>query len=149
MIMATKRLYMETTQIAAKVTAGQISSLLADAGASATLLEYENGDISAMSFRLRVKGDEVPFRLPIRTEAIVAILRGRRQRITKNSKLQDQARRIAWRQVYRWVQAQLAFIETGMVTVDEVFLPYLQVAVGQTLYDRIAQSGFKALPAPK
>ena len=35
-----------------------------------------------------------------------------------------QAERTAWRQVLRWVEAQMAMIEAGMTQTHEVFMPY-------------------------
>lgn len=48
---------------------------------------------------------------------------------------EDKARRVAWRQIYRWVQAQLALVDTEMVKVEEVFFPYIQTKNGHTLYE--------------
>jgi hypothetical protein len=42
---------------------------------------------------------------------------------------------VAWRQILRWVQAQMALVETKMVKVEEVFLPYIQGPGGQTVYE--------------
>lgn len=36
-----------------------------------------------------------------------------------------QAERVAWRILKRWVDTQLAFIETGMIKFEEVFLSYI------------------------
>ena len=38
---------------------------------------------------------------------------------------------ITWRILKDWVEAQMALLETGMVTMDESFLPYM-VSGGQT-----------------
>ena len=49
----------------------------------------------------------------------------------------QQANRTAWRIIREWILAQMALIETEMVTVEEVFqlLPVTPVAqVKQTLY---------------
>ncbi len=35
-----------------------------------------------------------------------------------------QAERTAWRQVLRWVEAQMAMIDAGMTQTQEVFMPY-------------------------
>jgi hypothetical protein len=102
-----------------------------------------------LSFRLEVNGREIPFLMPIRSEAIRKLLAGRRRRCTSRSYDADQAERIAWRQIYRWIEAQLALVETGMVTLDEVFLPYFQVSATETIYQRLAAGNFKALPAPE
>lgn len=57
-----------------------------------------------------------------------------------------QAKRIAWRQILRWVEAQLALVETDMVKMQEVFMPYIQVNIkGQTLYEKLEESKFKML----
>ncbi len=57
------------------------------------------------------------------------------------------AERIAWRQLLRWVQIQIAMIQTGMVDAAEVFLPYMEVG-GRTLYRAFADTQFKRLPPP-
>jgi hypothetical protein len=64
-------------------------------------------------------------------------------------RVREQAERVAWRQLLRWAQAQLAMIETGMAAAEEVFLPYLQEPSGRTVYEVFAESRFKALPAPE
>ena len=57
----------------------------------------------------------------------------------------EQARRVAWRQILRWVQAQMALIEVGMVDIKEVFMPYIMVSQEQTLYDQIKNKNFMML----
>ena len=52
----------------------------------------------------------------------------------------DQAERTAWRNIRDWILAQMAFVESGNVQVDEVFLPYLTDGRGRTLY-QVYQSG--------
>jgi hypothetical protein len=63
----------------------------------------------------------------------------------------EQAERVAWRQLLRWVQAQLAMIDTGMVRTEEVFMPYIVVnaATNQTLFERMVETQFKMLEGPK
>jgi hypothetical protein len=53
---------------------------------------------------------------------------------------EDHARNVAWRVVKDWVEAQLAIIETRMVTTAQVFLPYAVTANGQTLYEYIGHN---------
>lgn len=59
-------IHMASTKIAASVTAGQIQSLLARAGASAIQLEYDAGEIRGLAFIIRLTEKNIPFRLPIR-----------------------------------------------------------------------------------
>ena len=42
----------------------------------------------------------------------------------------------------------MALLETGMVTMDEIFLPY-KLTGGQTLYQALATGEFKALNPPQ
>ncbi len=45
------------------------------------------------------------------------------------------AARVAWRIIKDWVAAQLAIVESGMVEIAEVFLPYQLVADDKTVFD--------------
>ena len=47
----------------------------------------------------------------------------------------EQAERVAWRIVKDWVEAQMAILESEMVKLDEIFLPYMVNDAGQTLYE--------------
>ncbi len=144
-------LYMETTKISAERTAQEIGGLLAEAGATAVLTEYgKDRKICGLAFKLRVGDREVPFSLPARSEPVFRYLQKRRSPIWRQKKEREdreQAERVAWRQLLRWIQAQLAMIDTGMVQASEVFLPYVQVGPTQTLYERLTAGGHLALPA--
>ncbi|GAG18875.1 unnamed protein product, partial [marine sediment metagenome] len=60
-------------------------------------------------------------------------------------KSEEQALRTAWRQVLRWIQAQIAMIDSEIVSTEEVFMPYLQIKEnGQTLFE-VFQSNPKFL----
>jgi hypothetical protein len=56
---------------------------------------------------------------------------------SQQSQRQAQAVRTAWRIVKDWTEAQLAIIETRMVTTEQVFLPYAVMRGGKTLYEHI------------
>jgi hypothetical protein len=142
--------YMETTHISADKTASEIQQLLGSAGATAVQINYRDRKVEALSFLLAVKDRPIPFRLPVRTERMFAYLQNRRSprvRTRKRDVDLEQAERVAWRQILRWVQAQIALSATGMVKMEEVFLPYVQVGIGQTFYDRLEAGNFKALPS--
>ena len=57
----------------------------------------------------------------------------------------QQANRTAWRTIKEWILAQMALIETEMVTVEEVFLPYMLTGK-QTLYQALSNGDLKMLP---
>lgn len=143
-------LHMETTKISAQRTAQEIGTLLAQAGASAVLIEYDKDrKIRGLSFRLQVGGQQIPFTLPARIQPVFLYLQKKRaasNRVKMAQQDLEQAERVAWRQLLRWIQAQLAMIDTGMVQAAEVFMPYVQVAPNQTLFERMTASGQLALP---
>jgi hypothetical protein len=63
-----------------------------------------------------------------------------------SSNIDAEAKRIAWRQTRRWVEAQLAYVQTNQVKFEQVFLAYMQVGLGsETLYERLEGNRFKML----
>jgi len=141
--MTKRTLFMETTQISPAITVGQIQKLLGEHGASHILMEYENGEVSGIVFNIRGPIGDIPFRLPCRWKAIHNLLQSRRKRHTLRSDWEAQAKKVAWRQILRWIQAQLALVETGMVTIHEVFTPYLIVGKNETLYEKLESTKFQ------
>ncbi|OGP46699.1 MAG: hypothetical protein A3K30_03170 [Deltaproteobacteria bacterium RBG_13_51_10] len=140
------RIFMETTKISINKTVGQIQGLLAMVGAVSVLIDYDNGEPSAISFKISLNDRFLPFRLPCRWSAINKVLRDRRKRIRDEEDIEEQAKRIAWRQILRWTEAQIALIETEMVKTEEVFLPYIQLdSSGRTLFEKIQENNFKQL----
>lgn len=145
----TLSLFMETTNIEASQTVGEIQRLLGSYGASAILTEYDQGDVTAVSFMIKFNGQEIPFRLPCRWEAILKILQSRRKRRPYKRSIEAQARRVAWRQILRWIQAQLALVDTEMVQIQEIFMPYLRMDTGETLYEKLEETKFKMIDHKK
>ena len=145
-------IYMETTTISAEETVGQIQRVLGRYGANAVQLDYQNGEVTAVYFKLEVSGNTVPFNLPCRFEPIYKVLYNRVKRFKPGTEenLRQQAKRVGWRQILKWIEAQMALIETHMVKMEEVFMPYIQVhANGQTLFEKIEAQKFKALSYDK
>lgn len=144
--MARKKLFMETTKIASTQSAADVTSMLVEAGSRQILTEYaSNGQAIGLHFRLDVNGADVPFNLPVRVDPIFDVINGRRKtpNMRRDYEKNDRAQavRVAWRQIYRWVESQLALIDTGMVTPAEVFMPYVEVGPGITMYQRAVESG--------
>lgn len=143
-------LYMETTDIPPAKTAGEITEILVRNGASSISTHLTNGNITGISFSMLMshfqKGvPAIPFtyQLPVRVEPVFEIINGRRPASGRKGITQaewrdrdkKQAERVAWRQLLRWVQAQFAMVETGMVSPVEVFLPYLMSDRGKTFFE--------------
>ena len=144
-----KSLFVESTKVPIDRTIGLIHKMLADHGAEAIMSEYEDSQINGMAFRIVKDGRTIAFRLPCRWRAILKLFKYRAYGPDDEAR----ARRIAWRQVYWWLKAQLSLVDTEMVQLTEVFLPYAQHTTGETVYERIQQQEFQALsyepPAPR
>jgi hypothetical protein len=141
-------LYMETTTTPAIVTAQQITALLIEAGARDIQKDHRaDGTAEAIRFTLYVEGNPVKFRLPLRIDSIYQIIHGRRRINLENTEGPDrvQAEKIAWRHLFRWIEAQMAMIETGLAKSEELFLPYWEGAGGKTLYELIQGSEYSAI----
>lgn len=148
-----KTLYMETTEIDPTRTAGEIVSELVAGGASSVNTDYKDGTISGLRWVMRVGSQDVLFDMPVRVKPVYEFLLARRegnnQYVSSQDKerLRQKAERVAWRQLLRWVQAQNAMIDTGMVQSGEVYLAYMvNPGTNQTLFDHMLSTQFKALP---
>jgi hypothetical protein len=147
---ARKTLFMETTTVPAERTAAEISSVLIRAGATQIATDYEAGKITGLRWTMRAAGRDLLFAMPARVDPIFKILSERNSSwAIDQAKLREKAERVAWRQLLRWVQAQLAMIECGMTEASEVFFPYIQTPSGNTVYELFRGQGFKMLPAPE
>ncbi len=141
-----------TTEVPVNKTLGQIQGNLVAHGARAIMTDYNDaGEPIALAFMVPTANGELPFRLPANVQKVETIFLSMRARPpepwmqnyeTTMARIKKQAAMTAWRTIKDWVDAQLAFIETEMVTIEEVFLPYLQIKDGQTLYGLMLQRGF-------
>lgn len=128
-----------TTTIQPTKTVMEIQSALAKAGASAIMANYDkDGNIIALSFKILADGQEIAFKLPTAWEPVQKTLI--RQRVSPKYQTPEHALRVAWRITKDWVEAQLAIIETQMVTTAQVFLPYAITRDGSTVYEYIANN---------
>lgn len=134
-------LFKYTTKIDADKTAMEIARMLSRAGAQAVLTEYDEdkGYVKAISFRINLNGQMISFKLPCDYEPVLQVLKDDRK-VPRALVSREQAVRVAWRIVQAWVEAQLALIETNMVSVVEVFLPYAVAKNGQTVFENMAQN---------
>ena len=130
-----------TTKVDARKTISEIQEVLAKHGAKAVLTEYgDYGIVEAVSFKVMTPHGELSIRLPVDPDAVLKVLyrqeRGAHVRVDR-----AQAVKVAWRILKDWIEAQMAIIETEMVRMEQVFLPYVVVAEdGRTLYERFIDS---------
>ncbi len=143
-----------TTQISAMKSIGEIQGKLVAAGARSILINYDaDRQPESLSFIVATKKGDLPFKLPANIAKVQKVLieqlsssnyrsYDRPYQEQRRKKAKEQAGRVAWRILKDWVDAQLAIIETEMVDIEEVFLPYFQMKDGQTLYMAMVDRGF-------
>jgi hypothetical protein len=113
-----------TTSISVHRTAGEMQEILSRAGANMIMIEYDDQRLpEGMSFQIVVNNHYLSFRLPTQWRGVYnSLLKSTAEKRYKN---EDQARRVAWRIIKDWTEAQIAIIEAGAAEITEVFLPYL------------------------
>ena len=135
-----------TTKIPAEQTAAEIMSILVKKAATEILTHYGPGGMATgLKWRMETANGTMGFSLPINTDAVFEILTRDRVMKTNSAARMQQANRTAWRIIKEWIVAQMALIETEMVTVEEVFLPYMLTG-RQTLYQALSNGDLKMLP---
>jgi hypothetical protein len=124
-----------TTSVDASRTVAQIQDILRGHGAKSVLIEYDSeGLIESLSFCAITPRGEFAIRLPIDPEAVLKVLA--RNNVSRKYQEKAQAVRIAWRIVKDWTEAQMALLETEMVDLEQIFLPYIGTKDGKTVYDK-------------
>ena len=119
-----------TTKVDVHTTLGAIQGQLVKHGARKIMQDYDDaGHITSLSFMIETPLGMRGVRLPANVDAVQKVLA--RQKVKCD---RDQAERVAWRIVKDWVEAQMAILESEMVQMDEIFLPYMLNSVGQTVY---------------
>jgi hypothetical protein len=128
-----------TTTVSATRTVYEIQAMLQAHGAKSIMIDYENGEPAGLAFLVLTKAGEIPFRLPAninRVKEVLSKMHTRRSWSPNADQLdRERASRVGWRILRDWVRAQLAIIETEMVTLHQVFLPYMETPDHRTLYE--------------
>ncbi|PHV69168.1 hypothetical protein CS063_17365 [Sporanaerobium hydrogeniformans] len=130
-----------TTTIDVYKTVGEIQKILVTHGARKIMQGYsEDGHISSICFSIVTNDGEKGIRLPANVPAIYEVLKQQK----KQGKIKinidyAQAERVAWRIVKDWIEAQVAILESQMVSMDEIFLPYMLNKQGQTFFQAYQQ----------
>ena len=125
-----------TTQIEASKTVGQIHGILVAHGAQAVLTNYDTqGQIVSLSFEVATPHGIAHIQLPVDPEAVLRVMKKYGSHVPTRLQNRPQAIRVAWRIVKDWVEAQMAILETEMVKMEQIFLPYIQTQDGQTLFE--------------
>ena len=152
--MAEQTISFESTNVPAEKTASEIEDMLRKADVEKVGKSFESGRIKAIYFQMDTPESSLPFMLPVNVDAVYQILLNKRKSSPAyrynfpnevKQKIHDQAERTAWRIIHWWLKGQLALVQTQMVGVTEIFLPYMLVSGSETLYQRLKAGEFKAL----
>lgn len=132
-----------TTQIDAFKTVSEIEYILMKHKAKSIMKNYEGESISGLSFLIDTGRQQVPVKLPVRIDECLKVLQKEKQRGTKNIKAtREQAERVAWRILKDWIESQMALLDIEMVKFEEIFLPYIELQGGQTIYEKLERQQF-------
>ena len=134
-----------TTSVPVSRTVAQVQAKLVEHGARQAMMEWDDkGRVVALSFNVKTPNGELPIRLPIDAAATLRVL----QRQADNREIpgryakEEHAYRVAWRIIKDWIEAQMSLLETEMVRMEEIFLPYVITPGGKTVYQVMAEKHF-------
>ena len=120
-----------TTKVDVYQTLGEIQGILVRHGARKVLQDFDvEGRPEALSFMIETPVGVRGITLPAKVDAVLDVMQQQKVKCDR-----DQAERVAWRIVKDWVEAQMALLESAQVEMDQIFLPYMTNARGQTLYE--------------
>jgi len=118
-------------EIEIKLLEHSVENLKFDFGKDMAIIEFSK------NVQLKSKTETVSYKIIAKINPVFEVLK--KQKRSGEIKIDityTQAKRVAWRIVKRWIDAQLAFVETGMLRFDEVFLSYkLDEDTGLTLIE--------------
>ena len=134
-----------TTSVSTIKTVGEIQGILVGHGAKSILINYgDNGVVESLSFIVKTPYGDMPIRLPTDAKAVLRVME--EQGVPRRYLTYEQAVKVAWRIVKDWVRAQMAMLETEMVEMEQVFLPYMMATDTQTLYEVMVDKKFYLKP---
>lgn len=120
-----------TTKVNVYTTLGEIQAILVKHGAKKIMQDYDDeGRITALAFGVETPAGPRGIRLPANVDAVHTVLAKQKIKCDR-----EQAERVAWRIVKDWVEAQMAILESEMVQLDQIFLPYMVNDKGQTVFE--------------
>ena len=142
-----------TTGISVDKTILEIEQILSKHGATDIWKQFDGAtNITCINFAVNTEFGKMPFRLPMNVLAVSQILKNEK----KSGKLGglsnreatdlEQARRVGWRIIKDWVDAQMALVEIKLVKIEQVFLPYAyDFHTGKTLYETFREKKMAGL----
>lgn len=141
-------LFTYTTSVEPQTTIAEIQEILVAHGAKSIMTNYtDDGKIESLSFMIEVDGQPRGIRLPADPTPVLKVLQRQYQegKVPRPYVNEHQSLRVAWRIIHYWIKAQMAILETQMVKMEQIFLPYMIMRDGKTLFENMVKTGFKLL----
>ena len=140
-------------------TITEIEKMLAKYGAKKIMKEYNgDGDPVRLLFIIMTEHGEMPIQVPVNADKIQKVFKLQvsnkllPRRYWEGEWSEKQAQRVGWRILLDWLDAQITLLNTQMVKLEEIFLPYYyNTKLDLTLYEMLEQGKFdlKMLEASK
>lgn len=133
-----------TTTIDAFKTVSEIEYILMKHKAKSIMKNYDGESITGLSFLIDTGAQQIPVRLPVKVEECLEVLKREKKNSPRSNikATKEQAERVAWRILKDWVEAQMALLDIEMVQLQEIFLPYIEIPSGQTIYQALENKQF-------
>ena len=120
-----------TTKVDVYTTIGAIQGCLVKHGARKIMQDYDGeGRPQALCFAIETQFGMRGVKLPANVDAVHRVLVNQKVKCDR-----EQAERVAWRILKDWIEAQMAILDSQMVQMDEIFLPYMIAKDGATTYE--------------
>ena len=128
-----------STTVPVRTTIAAIDDVLTKYGAHNVTKLGPGKAPTGIGFDLETELGMQTFILPVNRGRIFTKLdvEYRRGNIRKAGATTEHAERVAWRQLFRWLESHLAVIDGGLFTAGQLMTPFLEVAPGQTVYEVI------------
>lgn len=135
-----------TTSVESDKSIAEITGILSRFGARSITTEYDaDGFVSGIGFVVMIEMRPLAIRLPVNVDGVLGTLK--RAKVAPKYRNHAQARRVAWRILKDWLEAQLALFQVGQAEAGQVLMPYAVDGEGRTAYQIFRESHMKALPA--
>ena len=137
-----------STKVETHRTVSEITRILVRHGASRIVQDFDgSGNVVALKWSLAGRYGTLGYAMPVNYEAVYDVLTDEGLIFKRDTdRRKEQARRVAWRILKDWIEAQIALLESGMVEMEEIFLPYMLAGPGdKTLYKALVDGQFRDL----
>ena len=136
-----------TTRIPAHQSLGEITALLAKNNATEIMTTFDSeGQPNGLKWRVRTPNGPTAFAMPVNIDAIFKTMTRDRVHVKNADARRVQATNTAWRIIKDWVEMQLALLQTEMVDMEELSLPYMLWGE-RTVYQTLQAGELQALQA--